>query len=91
MMQCHALAQLQPSNVDFKPREAVPWRCRIVVDDRRSSKNVVILRLVAFTTGLYDVETAMTGALAPKHSSQCTNVKLCDRAPGAIAVALPAI
>jgi hypothetical protein len=51
----------------------------------------VILRLVAFTTGLYAVETAMTGALAPKQSSRCTDVKLCDRAPGAIAVALPAI
>jgi hypothetical protein len=37
------------------------------------------------------VETAMTGALAPKQSTLCTNVKLCDRAPGAIAVALPAI
>jgi hypothetical protein len=37
------------------------------------------------------VETAMTGALAPKQSLQCTDVKLCNRAPGAIAVALPAI
>jgi hypothetical protein len=33
----------------------------------------------------------MTGAWTPKQSSRCTNVKLCDRAPGAIAVALPAI
>jgi hypothetical protein len=40
-MQCRALAalvQLQPSNVDFKPREAVLWRYEIVVYDRRSSQ-----------------------------------------------------
>ena len=41
MMQCRALAalvQLQPSNVDFKQREAVLWRYEIVVYDRRSSQ-----------------------------------------------------
>jgi hypothetical protein len=32
------------------------------------------------------VETAMTGALAPKQSPWCTDVKLCDRAPGTINV-----
>jgi hypothetical protein len=39
-MQCRALAlvQLQPSNDDFKPREAVLWRYEIVVYDRRSSQ-----------------------------------------------------
>jgi hypothetical protein len=36
-------------------------------------------------------ETAMTGALAPKQSSRCTNVKLCDRVPGTIAIALLSI
>jgi hypothetical protein len=40
----------------------------------------VNLRLVAFTTGMYAVETAMTGALAPKQSSRCTDIKLFDRA-----------
>jgi hypothetical protein len=35
------------------------------------------------------VETAMTGALASKQSLQCTDVKLCDHVPGAIAVAFP--
>ena len=40
MMQCRALAlvQLQPSNVDFKPREAVLLCYEIVVYDRRSSQ-----------------------------------------------------
>ncbi len=51
----------------------------------------VNLRLVAFTTGLYAVETAMAGALVPKQSSQCTDIKLFNRARGAIAVAFPAI
>jgi hypothetical protein len=39
-MQCRALAlvQLQPSNVDFKPREAVLWCYEIIVYDRRSSQ-----------------------------------------------------
>jgi hypothetical protein len=32
------------------------------------------------------VETAMTGALVPKQSLQCTGVKLYDHAPGAINV-----
>ena len=70
MMQCRALAlvQLQPSNVDFKPREAVLWCYEIIVYDQRSS-NVVILRLIAFDPGLYAVETAMTGALVPKQLS----------------------
>jgi len=40
---------------------------------------------------LYAVEIAMTGALAPKQSSRCTDIKLFDRALDAIAVALPAI
>ena len=39
-MQCRALAlvQLQPSNVDFKPREAVLWCYEIVAYDQRSSQ-----------------------------------------------------
>ena len=49
------------------------------------------MRLVAFTTGLYAVETAMTGALVPKQLSRCTDIKFFDRARGAIAVALAVI
>jgi hypothetical protein len=36
----------------------------------------VNLRLVAFTNGLYAVETAMTGALTPKQSSRCSIVRV---------------
>jgi len=81
MMQCRALAlvQLQPSNVDFKPREAVLLCYEIVVYDRRSSQMLWSLVLVAFDPGLYAVETAMTGALVPKQLSWCTDIKLCNR------------
>ena len=80
MMQCRALAlvQLQPSNVDFKPREAVLLCYEIVVYDRRSSQMLWSLVLVAFDPGLYAVETAMTGALVPKQLSWCTDIKLCN-------------
>jgi hypothetical protein len=53
--------------------------------------NDVILRLVAFTTGLYAFVIAMIGALAPQHLSRCNDVKHFDGAPGAIAVALAVI
>ena len=53
--------------------------------------NDVILRLVAFTTGLYAFVIAMIGALVPQHLSQCNDVKHFDGAPGAIAVALAVI
>ncbi len=51
----------------------------------------VILRLVAFTTGLYAFVIAMIGALAPQHLSRCNDVKHFDGAHGAIAVALAVI
>jgi hypothetical protein len=51
----------------------------------------VILRLVAFTTGLYAFVIAMIGALAPQHLSRCNDVEHFDGAPGAIAVALAVI
>jgi hypothetical protein len=53
--------------------------------------NDVILRLVAFTTGLYAFVIAMVGALAPQHLLRCNDVKHFDGAPGAIAVALAVI
>ena len=53
--------------------------------------NDVILRLVAFTTGLYAFVIAMIGALVPQHLSRCNDVKHFDGAPGAIAVALAVI
>ena len=53
--------------------------------------NDVILRLVAFTTGLYAFVIAMIGALAPQHLSRCNDVKHFNGAPGAIAVALAVI
>jgi hypothetical protein len=51
----------------------------------------VILRLVAFTTGVYAFVIAMIGALSPQHLLWCNDVKHFDGAPGAIAVALTAI
>ena len=50
--------------------------------------NEVILRLAAFTTGLYAVVIAMIGALHLSISRDVTTLNMCDGAHGAITVAL---
>ena len=60
------------------------WRCALVLWNcclwPTIFPDVVVLRLIADTTGLYAIETAMTGALVPKQLSRCTNTKPCKRA-----------